>query len=191
MKDKNLKITEEQKTQCHAIIHAASVAAGGVGAAGAQLPIADNAVIVPIQISMIIGLGKVFDLEITKSIANGIIKSAAASFVGRSVSQVLFGWVPVAGNAINTATAAGITETIGWLAVKEFSEKSYKYSPSISENKNVTTSKTILPNSNVNWDSNAQEASEFADTFNTNKATDTNDPDYVEGLEGLFEKYEN
>lgn len=188
MKDKNLKITEEQKTKCHAIIHAASTAAGGVGAVGAQIPVTDNAVIVPIQISMIIGLGKVFDLEITKSIANGIIKSAAASFVGRGVSQVLFGWVPIAGNAINTATAAGLTETIGWLAVKEFSEKSYKYSSSISENKNATTSKTIQPNSNVNWDSNAQKASEFADSLNTNKATDVNTSNPIEDI---FKKYEN
>lgn len=126
-KDKNLKITDEQRTKCHAVIHSASVAAGGAGAAGAQLPVADNAVIVPIQISMIIGLGKIFDLQITKAVASGIIKSAAASFVGRGISQVLFGWIPGAGNAINTATAAGLTEAIGWIAVKEFSEKSEKY----------------------------------------------------------------
>lgn len=132
-KDKNLKITDEQRTKCHAVIHSASVAAGGAGAAGAQLPVADNAVIVPIQISMIIGLGKIFDLKISKAVASGIIKSAAASFVGRGISQVLFGWIPGAGNAINTATAAGLTEAIGWIAVKEFSEKSEKYKKS-SEN---------------------------------------------------------
>ena len=126
-KDKNLKITDEQRTKCHAVIHSASVAAGGAGAAGAQLPVADNAVIVPIQISMIIGLGKIFDLKISKAVASGIIKSAAASFVGRGISQVLFGWIPGAGNAINTATAAGLTEAIGWIAVKEFSEKKEKY----------------------------------------------------------------
>ena len=134
-KDKNLKITDEQRTKCHAVIHSASVAAGGAGAAGAQLPVADNAVIVPIQISMIIGLGKIFDLQITKAVASGIIKSAAASFVGRGISQVLFGWIPGAGNAINTATAAGLTEAIGWIAVKEFSEKSEKYKGKDAQNK--------------------------------------------------------
>lgn len=128
MKDgKGLNITEDQRKKCHAIIHAASVAAGGAGAAGAQLPVADNTVIVPAQITMIIALGKVFDLDITKSVASGIIKSAAASFIGRTASQVLVGWIPGVGNAINSATAAGITETIGWMTVKEFSEKSYNY----------------------------------------------------------------
>lgn len=188
MKNKHLKITEEQKTQCHAIIHAASAAAGGVGAAGAQLPVADNAVIIPIQISMIIGLGKVFDLEITKSIANGIIKSAAASFVGRGVSQVLFGWVPIAGNAINTATAAGITETIGWLAVKEFSEKAYKYSPSTpEENKDSATSENIRPDSNVDWDANAKEASEYAKSSSADSKTA--DESSYNNLNNLFEQY--
>ena len=76
---------------------------------------------------MIIALGKVFDLNISKSVANGIIKSAAATFIGRTASQLLVGWVPVVGNAINTATAAGITEAIGWMTVKEFSENSNKF----------------------------------------------------------------
>ena len=130
-----LNITEDQRKKCHVIIHGASVAAGATGAAGAQLPVADNAVIVPTQITMIIALGKVFDLKITESIASGIIKSAIASFVGRGLSQVLVGWVPGIGNVINTATAAGITETIGWMSVKEFSENLDKYEELSAEEK--------------------------------------------------------
>ena len=120
-------MTEEQKKKCHAIIHTASAAAGGVGAAGAQIPIADHLLIMPIQVSMIIGLGQVFHLKISESAANGLIKSTAASFVGRGVSQILFGWVPVAVNALNSATAASITEAVGWLAVKEFAEHGDRY----------------------------------------------------------------
>ena len=54
MRKKKIPITKEQREKCHAVIHSASVAAGGVGAAGAQIPVADNAVIVPIQVGMII-----------------------------------------------------------------------------------------------------------------------------------------
>ena len=127
MRKKKIPITKEQREKCHAVIHSASVAAGGVGAAGAQIPVADNAVIVPIQVGMIIGLGQIFGKKIPRSIASGIIKSAAASFVGRGISQVLFGWIPGAGNGINTATAAGLTEAIGWMAVRDFAEHPDQY----------------------------------------------------------------
>ena len=59
-------------------------------------------------------------MNITESAAKSIIASAAASIAGRTLSQVLVGWIPVIGNAINTATAAGITEAIGWIAVNNF-----------------------------------------------------------------------
>ena len=40
------------------------------------------------------------------------------------VVQVAFGWIPGAGNAINTATAAGLTEAIGWAAADQFYNQS-------------------------------------------------------------------
>ena len=103
-----LQLTEEQKEKCSEIIHTASVAAGAAGTGLAQIPLSDNAVITPIQITMIISLGKVFRIEVTESLAKSIIGSAGASIVGRSASQLLLGWIPVLGNVINTATAAGI-----------------------------------------------------------------------------------
>ncbi len=117
---KKPKMPKEIEIKCNGIIHGASVAAGGVGAAGAQIPVADNAVITPIQIGMIIALAKVFDRNLTKEAALGVLKGAGAAFIGRGVSQVLIGWVPGLGNAINTATAAGLTEAIGWMSVTQF-----------------------------------------------------------------------
>lgn len=119
---KKYGLTEEQLKKCHAIIHGASVAAGGVGAGLAQVPMSDNALITPIQIAMVTSLGAVFDIRITEGVAKGIIGSLAAAFVGRNASQFFVGWIPGIGNAINTATAAGITEAVGWAAVKHFSE---------------------------------------------------------------------
>lgn len=115
-----LDLTEEQKAKCNGIIHTASVAAAGVGTGLAQIPLSDNAIITPIQITMITSLGAVFDIRVTEGVAKGIIAGATASVIGRSAAQLLVGWIPGIGNIINTATAAGITEAIGWMAVDHF-----------------------------------------------------------------------
>ena len=117
---RKVKLTDSQKKKCNAIIHPAAAAAGGVGTGLAQIPLADNAIITPIQIAMITSLGAVFGIRVTEGAAKGILVGAAASLVGRGVVQVLVGWIPGVGNAINTATAAGITEAIGWMAVAHF-----------------------------------------------------------------------
>lgn len=116
------KITmpEDQKQKCHTIIHGAAVAAGGAGSGLAQVPMADSAIITPIQIGMIIALGKVFDQKITKSAANAILSGMVASFAGRTASQLLVGWLPFVGNAINATTAASLTELVGWNAAEQF-----------------------------------------------------------------------
>ena len=83
------------------LIHTASVAAAGAGAGLAQIPGSDNAVITPIQLTMTISLGKVFDIDLSESAAKAALGSVAASTIGRTVSQVLLGWIPGIGNAIN------------------------------------------------------------------------------------------
>lgn len=115
-----LHLTEDQKIKCNSIIHTASVAAGGIGTGLAQIPLSDNAIITPIQVTMITSLGAVFGIRVTEGIAKGIIGGAAASIIGRGTVQLLVGWIPIVGNTINTATAAGVTEAIGWMAVAHF-----------------------------------------------------------------------
>ena len=117
---KKPKLPKDIEVKCNGIIHGASVAAGAAGAAGAQLPLADNAVITPIQIGMIIALAKVFDRNITKEAAFGVLKGAGAAFIGRGVSQALVGWMPGLGNVINAATASGLTEAVGWMSAAQF-----------------------------------------------------------------------
>lgn len=124
-KDK-INISKDQKIKCNAIIHGASVSAGAAGTGLAQIPLADSAIITPIQIGMIVALGKVFDQEISKSAAKAILTGMAAAFAGRGISQVLVGWIPGVGNAVNAATAATITEAVGWMAVDNFSKDAYK-----------------------------------------------------------------
>lgn len=119
-------MTPEQKKKCHAIIHTASLAASGVGAGLAQAPGTDNALIVPIQITMTISLGSVFGIGLTESTAKSALATATATTVGRGISQFLVGWIPGFGNVFNAATAAGVTETIGWALAKDFDNKSSK-----------------------------------------------------------------
>ena len=116
-------MTSDQKSKCNAIIHTASVAAAGAGAGLAQIPGSDNAVITPIQLTMTISLGKVFDIELSDSAARAALGSVAASTIGRTISQVLIGWIPGLGNAINATTAAGLTEAMGWALAEEFSNQ--------------------------------------------------------------------
>ena len=113
-------MTDTQKAKCHAIIHSASASAAAVGAGLAQIPCSDNAVITPIQLTMTISLGRVFGLELTESAARAAVASVAAATVGRTVSQILIGWIPIAGNLVNAGTAATVTEAIGWLLAEEF-----------------------------------------------------------------------
>lgn len=110
----------------HAIIHTASVTAGGIGAGLAQLPGADMPALMALQTAMIIAIGHEHDCEITKSKAKSILLTFPAGYGGRALSQFLVGWIPGYGNAINAGTAMSITESIGWAADAYFEKDSAK-----------------------------------------------------------------
>ncbi|WP_105530663.1 hypothetical protein [Solimicrobium silvestre] len=55
-------------------------------------------------------------VSISKGIAADLLLTFTATMVGRTASQFLVGWIPVAGNIINASTAASVTEVIGWAA---------------------------------------------------------------------------
>ena len=118
-------MTADQRSKCHAIIHAAPASAAAIGAGLAQLPGSDNAAITPIQLAMTVSLGAVFGIQLTQSAAAAALASVTAATVGRAVSQVLVGWIPGLGNAINASTAAALTESVGWLLAKEFAGQSW------------------------------------------------------------------
>ena len=84
-----------------------------------------TAAITPIQLAMTVSLGAVFGIQLTQSAAAAALASVTAATVGRAVSQVLVGWIPGLGNAINASTAAALTESVGWLLAKEFAGQSW------------------------------------------------------------------
>lgn len=79
---------------------------------------------------MITAIGKIFDIRIGEAGAKSIIASFTTAVAGRALSQLLLGWIPGLGNAINIATAVALTETLGWNAVDHFAgikaEECYK-----------------------------------------------------------------
>ena len=121
-------MNKRQKILCNTIIHTASAAAASVGAGLAQIPGSDNTVIVPIQLMMTISLGKVFGMKLSKSSAISLMGASTTTLVGRTASQLLAGWIPIAGNVINATTAATVTEGLGWILAKEFEEDAAKFS---------------------------------------------------------------
>jgi len=116
--------TKNQKV--HGIIHMASVACAGIGGGMAQVPGSDSVAIVPIQTGMIIAIADQHGFTITKLAAADLLLTFAATMGGRFLSQVLVGWVPAFGNAINASTAAALTEAIGWAADSYFDETEAK-----------------------------------------------------------------
>ena len=117
-----VNIPDDLKQKCNVIIHGASTASAAACAGIAQIPVADNAVLAPIQVTMIVSIAKVFDQNIGEGVARGLLSTFAATFVGRGVTQVLIGWVPGIGNVVNSGTAAALTEAIGWMAVDHFAK---------------------------------------------------------------------
>jgi uncharacterized protein (DUF697 family) len=113
-------LTKSQKI--HGIIHTASTAAAAVGAGLAQLPGSDAPLLTSIQTAMIATIAGVHGSAITKGSAAKLLLTFAATHVGRGVSQWVVGWVPGYGNAVNAATAAALTEAVGWAADAYFDD---------------------------------------------------------------------
>jgi uncharacterized protein (DUF697 family) len=113
--------TRNQKV--HGIIHGASAAAGGVGGGLAQVPGSDAPVLVSLQTLMILGIAEVHGATPTKAVVAELLLPFAATMAGRTASQFIVGWLPGLGNVLNAATAASLTEAIGWAADAYFSER--------------------------------------------------------------------
>lgn len=117
-------MTEETRIRCHAAIHAGSAAAAAAASGAAQLPLSDSVILIPIQVSMVVALGAIFDITMTESLAAAVIRAHVAKITGRliarSITSLAVGWLPGAGNVINAATAALITETLGWEIAEKF-----------------------------------------------------------------------
>ncbi|MGL2753320.1 YcjF family protein [Helicobacter pylori] len=107
---------DESKT----IIHVASGAAGAAGLI--PIPFSDALAIAPIQAGMIYKMNDAFGVDLDKSVAasliTGLLGVTAIAQVGRTLVNGFLKFIPVVGSVAGSATAAAITEGIGFAYLK-------------------------------------------------------------------------
>lgn len=119
-------MTKQEYEKCQFIIHSAALASGAAGAL--PLPGADAAAIVAAQTTMIIALGKVFNVRLTESAAEAMALTMITQYSGRLVAGGIIKLIPFAGSfwggCINATVATSITEVVGWEVAEDFAKKS-------------------------------------------------------------------
>ena len=94
------------------IIHGASAAAAGA-AAISPIPGSDAIAIMPIQIAMVAGIARQYDLDVSTALVRSTIYASLTTITGRASAGLLMRWVPVAGNVVRAGVAAGVTQALG------------------------------------------------------------------------------
>lgn len=113
-------VDEETRKKCHKIVHAASLTAAIVGCS--PIPFSDALLLVPIQLTMMARLHKLFGQSWSESMGKSLGKEIVVVGLGKSAVGNILKFVPavgtVAGATINATVASTITETLGWVTVK-------------------------------------------------------------------------
>lgn len=113
-------VDEEVLKKCHRTIHAASLTAAIIGCS--PIPFSDAILLVPVQITMMARLHKIFGQSWTKSLAKSMSKELIVVGLGKSAVGNIMKIIPavgtVAGAAVNATVASVITEALGWVTVK-------------------------------------------------------------------------
>ncbi len=118
-----IKIQERKQAmidKSKTIIHLASGAAGSVGII--PIPFSDALAIAPIQAGMIYKMNDAFGMDLENSVAAsliiGLLGVTAIAQVGRTLVNGFLKFIPVVGSVAGSATAAAITEGIGFAYLK-------------------------------------------------------------------------
>lgn len=109
-------IALSRKQKAHVLIHNAAAAAAGIGAGWLAdwLAIPDFVPLSLLQVVMVSLLGGLFLLRPHKALLIGLLGAFAASLIGRGLAIALFLRLPEEEVLINVATAALLTEALGW-----------------------------------------------------------------------------
>ncbi|MGL6010274.1 MAG: DUF697 domain-containing protein [Shewanella oncorhynchi] len=107
---------ESREVRSDNIIQRYSLLAGA--AALQPIPFVDSMFIAPIQIMMMMRLGRVYDVEVTKSVAGGVVSSIGLSLIGSFLFLTFASVFPGIKQVIGPAIAYGLTYSTG-LIVRE------------------------------------------------------------------------
>jgi len=113
-------VDEETRKKCHKIVHAASLTAAIIGFS--PIPFSDAFLLVPVQLTMMARLHKIFGKSWSESLGKSLSKELVVVGLGRGAVGNIVKLIPavgtVAGAAINATVASTITESLGWITVK-------------------------------------------------------------------------
>lgn len=113
-------VDEETKRKTHATVHAASLTAAIIGCS--PIPFSDAFLLVPIQLTMMGRLHKIFGQKFSENIGESLTRELVITSLGKSAVGNLMKLIPavgtVAGAAVNAVVASTITQALGWVTVK-------------------------------------------------------------------------
>ncbi|GAB3610425.1 hypothetical protein GCM10027415_35220 [Humibacter ginsengisoli] len=97
-------------------------AAGAAAAAAAvPVPIADAAILAPIQLTMMGRIAAIYDLELKTMLSAGALAQLGVQFTGQALARSFLKLIPGAGSVINAGVAFAVTVATGegWLRLCE------------------------------------------------------------------------
>ena len=122
MSKSKVHMPKELEEKCHIAIHSATAAATLAGAI--PIPMSDAVPITAAQISMIVALGKIFDITLSQAAAKSIVSVGLAQQAGRTVASSILTALPgvgtIIGGVVGASTAAALTEALGWIVADDF-----------------------------------------------------------------------
>lgn len=113
-------VDPEVRKKCFSTIHIATLTAAIIGCS--PIPFSDAVLLVPVQLTMMGRLHKLFGQSWTQNIKSAVTKEIGLVGFGRSAIGNLMKLVPVVGSvtgaAVNGVVASGLTASLGWVTVK-------------------------------------------------------------------------
>lgn len=99
----------------------AGASAAALAAAATPIPVADAAVLAPLQIAMMGRIAAVYELELKSMLSAGTLAQFSAQLAGRALARSFVKLVPGVGSVINSTVASALTATMGegWMRLCE------------------------------------------------------------------------
>lgn len=108
-----------KREMARTIIAGASTAAAG--AAAVPVPVADAAILAPIQLGMMGRIAAIYDLDIKTMLSAGALAQVGVQLAGRALASSFLKLIPGAGSVVNAGVAAALTGATGegWMRLCE------------------------------------------------------------------------